>query len=44
MNFYNDNSPESCAWLSELMKNGLIPNGDICGDSIAEIEPWMLSD
>jgi DNA (cytosine-5)-methyltransferase 1 len=32
--YYNENDPEMCAWLAELMKRGFIPEGEIDGRSI----------
>lgn len=43
MNYYNDNSPEICAWLKELIAAKLIPNGHVDGRSISEVEPDDLS-
>jgi DNA (cytosine-5)-methyltransferase 1 len=41
--YYNDNDPEVCEWLRELMNGGLIPEGDIDGRSIVEVEPGDLA-
>ena len=29
MNYYNDNDPEVCAWLRELIRDGHLPPGEI---------------
>ena len=34
--YYNDNDPRSVAWLHELMKAGLIPDGEIDDRSITD--------
>ena len=36
MTYYNDSDPFACAWLRELMAEGLIPKGDVDERSI-----WM---
>lgn len=43
MNFYNDNDPQCCAWLRELIKDGLIPPGDVNERSITDIQPHELT-
>lgn len=42
MNYYNDFDKFSCAWLRELIADGLIPNGDVDERSITDIEPADL--
>lgn len=42
MNYYNDNDPFICAWLAELIKEGLIPDGEIDARSIKEVQPKDL--
>ena len=42
MNYYNDNDPFCCAWLRELIRDGLIPEGKVDDRSITEIEPKDL--
>ncbi len=37
--YYNERDPAACAWLRELMKKGLIPEGDIDERSIADVQP-----
>jgi DNA (cytosine-5)-methyltransferase 1 len=37
LNYYNDNDKSCCAWLRELIKDGLIPQGDVDDRSIAEV-------
>jgi len=39
MHFYNENDPKMAAWLRELMREKLIPEGVIDERSIADIEP-----
>lgn len=41
--YYNDIDPFVCAWLEELMKDGLISAGEIDDRSIADIDPGDLS-
>jgi len=36
--YYNDNDKSCCAWLKELIKQGLIPEGDVDERSIAEVK------
>ena len=43
MNYYNDNEKTSAAWLRNLIKEGLIPNGEVDERSIADIEPKDLT-
>lgn len=42
MNFYNDNDPDNCAWLRNLIDAGLIPPGRVDDRSIADISPGEL--
>lgn len=37
--YYNEIDPAACEWLRELMKNGMIPEGDIDERSISDVEP-----
>lgn len=37
MNYYNDNDPRSVAWLRELMKQNVIPLGDVDERSIKDV-------
>src|SRR5678815_4764320 len=41
--FYNDNDPQVCAWLRELMKAGLITPGVVDERPIQEIRPTDLA-
>ena len=43
MNYYNEHDPKAAAWLRELIKSGLIPNGDVDERSITEVSPRDLS-
>jgi len=40
--YYNEISPFACEWLRELMKDGLISEGDIDERSITEVDPQDL--
>lgn len=40
--FYNDHDPFCCAWLSNLMDDGLITPGDIDDRSIEDLDPADL--
>jgi DNA (cytosine-5)-methyltransferase 1 len=40
--YYNDTDPFVCDWLAELMKDGLIAEGDIDRRSITDIDPADL--
>ncbi len=39
MNFYNDIDEGVCSWLRELIKDNLIPHGDVSSTSITELNP-----
>jgi len=41
--YYNDNDPKVCAWLRELIKEGLIADGDVDERSIADVQPSDLA-
>ena len=43
MNYYNEYDPKAAAWLRELIKTGLIPNGIVDERSITEVTPRDLS-
>lgn len=42
MNYYNENDPKCVAWLRELIKAGLIPDGKIDDRSITAVDPADL--
>ncbi len=42
MNYYNEIDPKAAAWLRELIKERLIPNGHVDERSIADIPPADL--
>lgn len=42
MNFYNDVDAKACAWLNQLIRNEVIPNGVVSQKSIHEIQPADL--
>ena len=42
--YYNDNDPKCCAWLRELIVDGLIPAGVVDCRSITDIDPASLAD
>jgi DNA (cytosine-5)-methyltransferase 1 len=39
MNYYNEHDIKTAAWLRELIKQGLIPDGDVDTRSITEVKP-----
>lgn len=39
VNYYNDNDKTSAAWLRELIKRGLIPDGEVDERSISDVKP-----
>ena len=41
--YYNENDPRAAAWLRELIKDGLIPKGEVDERSIADVEPGDLA-
>jgi DNA (cytosine-5)-methyltransferase 1 len=41
--YYNDNDLKVCAWLRELIKEGLIAEGDVDERSIADVKPSDLA-
>jgi len=43
MNYYNEFDGKTANWLKELIKQGLIPNGDVDTRSITEIKPHELN-
>jgi DNA (cytosine-5)-methyltransferase 1 len=43
MNYYNENDPKAAAWLRELIRAGLIPDGDVDTRSITDISPHDLT-
>lgn len=42
VNYYNENDPKSAAWLRELIKSKLIPEGFVDERSIVEVQPEDL--
>lgn len=36
--YYSDNDPKVCAWLRELIKRGLIADGDVDERSICDVK------
>ena len=42
MNYYNENDPKAAAWISELIRAGLIPDGFVDTRSITEVQPKDL--
>ena len=38
-NYYNDSEPFICAWIAELIKAGVVPDGEIDGRSIELVQP-----
>ena len=43
MNYYNEIDPKAAAWLRELIKAGLIPQGDVDERDIRDIRPDELA-
>lgn len=43
MNYYNENDPFAAAWLRELIKAGLISNGEVDERSIVDVKPTDLA-
>ena len=43
MNYYNDSSRECCAWLRELIKRGLIPDGEVDERDMRDVDPDELA-
>ena len=43
MNYYNENDPKAAAWLSELIKAGLIPDGIVDTRSITDVKASDLT-
>jgi len=43
VNYYNEFDPKAAAWLRELIKEGLIPNGHVDERSIADVTPAELA-
>jgi DNA (cytosine-5)-methyltransferase 1 len=44
MNYYNEWDKDAAAWLRELIKAGLIPNGDVDERSITEVKAHELTE
>jgi len=44
MNYYNEYEPFAVEWLKELIREGLIPEGEIDNRSIVDVEPSDLKD
>lgn len=42
MNYYNDSDPKICAWAKELIKEGLVPDGEVDCRSISDVQPEDL--
>ncbi len=40
--YYNENNPKAAAWLRELIKEGLIADGDVDERSIEDVIPKEL--
>ena len=40
--YYNDNCPQVCAWIRQLMFDGLIPYGVVDSRSILDVQPADL--
>jgi len=44
MNYYNEFEPFAAEWLKELIREGLIPDGEVDTRSIVDVEPGDLKD
>lgn len=44
LNYYNEYEPFAAEWLKELIKDGLIPNGEVDTRSIVDVAPEDLKD
>lgn len=44
MNYYNEYEPFAAEWLKELIKDGLIPDGEVDTRSIVDVAPEDLKD
>ena len=42
MNYYNEYEPKAAAWLRQLIKDGLVPNGTVDTRSIKDVQPSDL--
>ena len=42
INYYNENDPKAAAWLKQLIKDGLIPDGVVDERSILDVQPGDL--
>ena len=42
MNYYNEFDPKAVAWIRELIKAGMIPDGEVDGRSITDVRPGDL--
>ena len=40
--YYNDADPVACSWLRELISAGRLPDGEVDGRSILDVEPTDL--
>ena len=43
MNYHNEHDPKAAAWLRELIKQNLIPAGDVDERSIVDVQPHELN-
>lgn len=43
MNYYNENDPVAAAWLRELIRQNLIPRGDVDDRSITEVKSHEIT-
>ena len=44
MNYYNEYEPFAAEWIKELIREGLIPDGEVDTRSIVDVEPGDLKD
>ena len=43
MNYYNEHDAKAAAWMRELIKEGLIADGDVDERSIVDVQPGDLA-
>jgi len=37
--YYNDNDPQKCAWVKELIKAGIVADGEVDSRPIQQVQP-----
>lgn len=41
-NYYNEFDPRAAAWIKELIRSGLVPDGEVDTRSITEVNPHEI--